>query len=119
MKVITIHSKDFQKICNRGLLKKQGVKERVSKILEDIRLYGDDAIIKYTKKFDKVSLSSRQLKVSASEISGAYQNISPNLASTLKHISDSLTRFYKRQIKKSWKMKAADEIGRASCRERV
>jgi histidinol dehydrogenase len=110
MKVITIHSKDFQKICNRGLLKKQGVKERVSKILEDIRLYGDDAIIKYTKKFDKVSLSSRQLKVSASEISGAYQNISPNLASTLKHISDSLTRFYKRQIKKSWKMKAADGV---------
>jgi histidinol dehydrogenase len=110
MKVITTGSKDFQKICNRCLLKNQGVQERIKRVLEEVRLYGDDAIIKYTKRFDKVSLSPRQLKVSASEISGAYQNISPNFASTLKYVSDSLTRFYKRQIKMSWKMKVGNGV---------
>jgi histidinol dehydrogenase len=110
MKVITTGSKEFHKICIRGLLKKQGVEERVRRILEDVRLYGDDAVIKYTKRFDRVSLSARQLKVTASEISGAYQNISPNFAATLKRICDNLTRFYKRQIKKKWKMKCADGV---------
>lgn len=110
MKVITTRSKDFQKICSRGLLKKQGVEERVKRILEDVRLYGDDALIKYTKKFDRVKLSIKQLKVTPSEISGAYQNISPNFASTLKRICDNLTRFYKRQIKKPWKIKGSDGV---------
>lgn len=110
MKVITTRSKDFQKICSRGLLKKQGVEERVKRILEDVRLYGDDALIKYTKRFDRVKLSVKQFKVTPSEISGAYQNISPNFAPTLKRICENLTRFYKRQIKKPWKMKGADGV---------
>jgi len=110
MKVITTQSKDFQKICNRGLIKKQGVEDKVRKILDDVRLYGDDAVIKYTKKFDKVKLSPRQFKVTASEISGAYQNISPNFAPLLKHICENLTRFYKRQAKKPWKMKLGDGV---------
>lgn len=110
MKVITAQSKDFQKICNRGFLKKQGVEEKVRRILEDVRLYGDEAIIKYTKRFDRVKLSAKQLKVTASEISGAYQNISPNFAPLLRHICDNLTRFYKRQMRKPWKMKGADGV---------
>ncbi len=110
MKVISAQSKEFQKICARGLIKKQGTEEKVRKILEDVRLYGDDALIKYTKKFDKINLTAKQIKVSASEISGAYQNINQNLAPTLKHICDNLTKFYKRQIKKSWKMKCGDGV---------
>lgn len=110
MKVINIQSKEFQKICARGLLKKEGIEDKVRRILGDIRLYGDEALIKYTKKFDRVKLSAKQFKVAASEISGAYQNISPEFASLLKHICDNLTRFFKRQIKKSWKMKCPDGV---------
>lgn len=105
MKVITTQSKDFQKICNRGLLKKKGLEEKVKGIIDDVRLYGDDAVIRYTKKFDKVKLAPRQLKVSASEISGAYQNINPSFAPMLKNICDNLSGFYRRQAKKTWKMK--------------
>jgi len=110
MKVISAQSKEFQKICSRGLIKKQGVEEKVRRILEDVRISGDDALIKYTKRFDKINLTVKQLKVTASEISGAYQNIDPNFAPTLKRICDNLTRFYKRQTKKSWKMKCADGV---------
>ena len=110
MRVITAQSKDFQKICNRGLLKKQGVEEKTRRILDDVRLYGDDAVIKYTKRFDKIKLTSRQFKVTASEISGAYQNINPDFAPLLRRICENLTRFYKRQMKKPWKMKAGDGV---------
>ncbi|MCX5704082.1 MAG: histidinol dehydrogenase, partial [Candidatus Omnitrophica bacterium] len=84
------------------------VEEKVKKILEDVRLLGDEALIKYTRKFDGVKLSARQLKVSEIEISGAYQNISPNFICSLKVIIENVNRFYKKTLRKSWRIKDAE-----------
>jgi histidinol dehydrogenase len=82
----------------------------VRRIIEDVRLYGDDALIKYTKRFDGVRLNPKELKVSACEISGAYQDIRPEFVSTLKVILENINRFYKKQLKKSWKKKDPDGV---------
>jgi histidinol dehydrogenase len=108
MKLLKLTSKELDKIYNRGFMRKRRVVEKVSKILDDIRLNGDDALIKYTKKFDKVKLSNRQLRVSEAEISGAYQDITPDFVSTLKVIIENITKFYKKQLKRPWRLKNAD-----------
>lgn len=108
MKIIRFGNKQLEKIYNRGLIRQRRVEESVRKIIDDVRVFGDDALLKYTKKFDKVKLSSRQLKVSEIEISGAYQNISPNFVSTLKIIMENVNRFYRKSLKKSWRMKDPD-----------
>ncbi|MBM3243652.1 MAG: histidinol dehydrogenase [Candidatus Omnitrophica bacterium] len=108
MKIIRATSKQVDKICNRSNLKKRRVEEKVRRIIDDVRLYGDEALLKYTRKFDRVKLFPRQLKVSAIEISGAYQNISPNFVSTLKVIIENVNRFYRKALKKSWRIKDAD-----------
>lgn len=110
MKIIRFPSKKLDKIYNRSIPKSRRIEEKVKKIIEDVRLYGDDALIKYTKKFDKVKLSLRQIRVSENEISGAYQNISPDFVSTLKVIIENINRFYRKQLKKSWKIKTADGV---------
>ena len=110
MKIIRFTSKKLEKIYNRGLIKSRRVEEKVKQIIEDIRIFGDEAVIKYTKKFDGVKLLPRQLKVSEIEISGAYQNISPNFVSSLKIIIENINRFYRRTIKKSWRMKAGEGV---------
>lgn len=110
MKIIRFNSKKLEKIYNRGLIKSKRVEERVKRIIEDVRLLGDEALIKYTRKFDGVKLSLKQLKVSEIEISGAYQNISPNFVSSLKVIIENINRFYRKCIKKSWKIKDADGV---------
>jgi histidinol dehydrogenase len=110
MKIIRFTSKKLEKVYNRGYIKSKRVEESVSRIIEDVRLLGDEALIKYTKKFDKVKLSLKQLKVSEIEISGAYQNISPNFVSTLKIIIENVNKFYCKSIKKSWRMKDADGV---------
>ncbi len=110
MKIIRSNSKKLEKIYNRGLVKSRRVEEKVKRIMEDVRLFGDDALIKYTKKFDGVKLSTRQLKVSQIEISGAYQNITPHFVSSLKVAMENITRFYRRTVRKSWRMKDADGI---------
>jgi len=108
MKIVKATSRQVDKICNRLNLKKRHVEEKVSKIIDDVRLYGDEALLKYTRKFDRVKLLPRQLKVSAIEISGAYQNISPDFVSTLKIVIENVNRFYRKALKKSWRIKDAD-----------
>jgi len=110
MKIIHPTSKNLEKIYSRGFRRSRRVEDKVRQIIEDVRLYGDDALIKYTKKFDFVKLSTRQLRVSEIEISGAYQNLTPNFVSTLKIVIENVNRFYRRTIKKSWKMKDADGV---------
>lgn len=106
MKIIRPGSKQLEKIYARGFFKSRRVEERVKKIVDDVRLFGDEALLKYTRKFDGVKLSPRQLKVSETEISGAYQNISPNFVSSLKVIINNINRFYGKVIKKSksWRL---------------
>jgi len=110
MKIIRFGSKKLEKIYNRGRAKQNRAEERVKKIIEDVRAFGDDALIKYTRKFDGVKLSPRQLKVSEIEISGAYQNISPNFVSSLKVIIENVNRFYRKTIRKSWRIKDTDGV---------
>ncbi|MDD5137033.1 MAG: histidinol dehydrogenase [Candidatus Omnitrophica bacterium] len=110
MKLIRIGSKQFQKLCERNSGRNKRVTESVRKILENVKLYGDEALIKYTKKFDNVKLSAKDLKVSACEMSGAYQDIKPEFVSTLKVVLENVQKFYRKQLKKSWKIKDADGV---------
>lgn len=108
MKIIRYGSKKLEKVYNRGLTRNRRVEEKVKRIIEDVRLLGDEALLKYTRKFDRVKLLPRQLKVSEIEISGAYQSINPNFVPSLKIIIDNVNRFYRKGIKKSWRIKDAD-----------
>ncbi|MFH0856006.1 MAG: histidinol dehydrogenase [Candidatus Omnitrophota bacterium] len=110
MKIVRYGSKQLEKIYNRGLFKKSRVDEKVKKIIDDVRLLGDDALLKYTKKFDGVKLMPRQLRVAEIEISGAYQNISPNFVSSLKTVIDNVNRFCRKTLKKSWRMKDSEGV---------
>lgn len=110
MKIIRFNSKKLEKIYNRGFIRQKRIEERVRKIIEDVRLFGDEALIKYTRKFDGVKLKAKQLKVSEIEISGAYQNINPNFICSLKVIIENINRFYRKLIKKSWRIKDSDAV---------
>ncbi|MFA5231853.1 MAG: histidinol dehydrogenase [Candidatus Omnitrophota bacterium] len=108
MKIIKATSKKLDKIYNRGLSRQVRVEEKVKKIIDDVRLFGDEALLKYTKKFDGVKMMPRQLKVSEIEISGAYANISPNFVSSLKVVIENVNRFYRKQLRKSWRIKGTE-----------
>ena len=110
MKIIRYGSKQLEKIYNRSSFRKTRVEEKVKKIIEDVRSSGDEALLKYTRKFDGVKLMPRQLKVAEIEISGAYQNISPNFVSSLKTIIENINRFYRKALKKSWRIKDSDGV---------
>jgi len=49
------------KLANRGRTRSIEVIDKVSKIVNDVRKYGDMAVIGFTKEFDKVELTSIRL----------------------------------------------------------
>ena len=50
MKLVRVGSKQFQKLCDRNSGRNKRITESVRKIVENVKLSGDDAVIKYTKK---------------------------------------------------------------------
>ncbi|MFH1777613.1 MAG: histidinol dehydrogenase [Candidatus Omnitrophota bacterium] len=109
MKVIRFSSKMMAKIYNRSAGSKKRLEHTVRKIIEDVRVNGDDALVRYSRKFDGVKLAPRHFVVTESETNAAYQNIDAKFVSTLKVVMNNINKFYRKQIKKSWKMK--DENG--------
>lgn len=110
MKIIRFSSRQMLKIYNRNLYRKRRVEETVRRIIEDVRLLGDEALQKYTRRFDKVKLAPNKFRVTESETNAAYQNIDSEFISTMKFVMDNVTRFYKKQLKNSWRMRGDDGI---------
>jgi histidinol dehydrogenase len=110
MKSIRPNSKELVRLYNRGIDLKRSVREKVSKIIEDIRSHGDKALLRYTKQFDNIKMKPRQLKVTTGEVNGAYQDMDPNLVNSFKVAIENVSQFYKKQLKKSWKIKDKEGI---------
>jgi histidinol dehydrogenase len=111
VKIIRSNSKDLEKLEARfNDLQKKRIKERVDRIIHDVRLSGDDALLRYTRKFDGVKMTLKQIQVTEAEKSAAYQDIKPEFISTLKKIIANITKFYTKQQKRSWKQFNQDGV---------
>ncbi len=105
MKSIMIGSEKFNNLVNRHEQGRRRLQKTVAGIIETVKDDGDDALIRYTKKFDGVELTRKDLRVTEAEISGAYQDIKPELVTTLKKIIRNINKFYKNQTPRSWTTK--------------
>lgn len=60
------------------------VESRVRRVIADVRKRGDRALVDYTRKFDGVTLSKKDLTVRKREISGATRRVEKKLLSAMK-----------------------------------
>jgi len=68
------------------------------KIVEDVRKNGDKALFRYTKKFDKIELTRKTVKVSAREIENAMSSVPRKLVSDLRKAAKRVRDFHKRKL---------------------
>ena len=94
MKIISTAGKTWQQLCARQLTRKRRVEDRVRVIIEDVRLHGDEAVLRYTRRFDRVRLKPKQVRVTETETSAAFQHIDPNLSVHLKAAIQNVQAFY-------------------------
>jgi len=111
MKLIKQTGLNIDKLYNRSrLARRKFIEEKVRAIIDDVRLNGDDALIKYTRRFDGVKLTARQLKVDEGEISSAFQVITSEFVGHLKTIINNVSTYYKKQLHKPCKVNGQDGV---------
>ncbi|MDD5746764.1 MAG: histidinol dehydrogenase [Candidatus Omnitrophica bacterium] len=110
MKVVKFSGQTLEKIYRRLDQRKIRVKTTVERIIQEVSVRGDEALVKYTKKFDNVDIPTRLIRVSEAETNAAFQNIDAEFISSLKIALNNVTNFYKKQLKKSWKIRGEDGI---------
>ncbi len=96
---------EIEEYLEKRKKEKKRLSERVSKILKDVKSGGDKVLIEYTKKFDNVKLSLRELRVSESEISASFNELNSQLITALKCAIDNVTKFYQQQVCESVRIK--------------
>jgi histidinol dehydrogenase len=95
-----IDENNLKKILERNKLKLEAVKNSVQDILNDVNREGDRAVLRYTRLYDRVTLSSSKLKVSEAEIDQAVKVIPPNTLTALEKAVKNIREIHKAQMPK-------------------
>lgn len=96
MKLISTTGQEWQRLCGRQTLRRRRIEDRVRTIIDDVQQGGDEALLRYTRLFDQVRLSAKQLRVTEAEISGAFQHLDPKFGLQLKSAIQNVDAFYGR-----------------------
>ena len=107
MKILTaqqFEEKTLKKIVNRGTYDFDSVLPDVEDIVRDVATDGDDAIIRYTKKFDKVNLTKERIKVKEREVEESFTRLTQNEIEALKRAIKNIERFHRAQLKLSFSL---------------
>jgi len=87
------------------------VNETVKEILADVKLNGDEAVLKYAKKFDGFEVeTASDLLVSEKEIQEAMDEVGDDIIRILERTKNQLIEFHKNQIQKSWSLYKKDGV---------
>jgi histidinol dehydrogenase len=77
-------------------------RQTAHKILEAVKLKGDQAVLDYTARFDQADLSAAELEVTAAEIEQAFAEVEQDFIAALKKAAFNIEDFHTEQKDKSW-----------------
>lgn len=75
----------------------------VAAILEDVRLRGDAAVLEYTQKFDRLSLSApADMELPREELRAAFEGLPTEQRVALEAAARRVTAYHQKQVQSSW-----------------
>jgi histidinol dehydrogenase len=80
----------------------------VTSIIDDVRVRGDQALIDYTARFDKVELS--QLRITEDELRRSAEGTGERVLGALREAIRNVRAFHERQVEEAWTIAPADGI---------
>jgi histidinol dehydrogenase len=104
---------DFETRFRALLAAKREVAEDVEAtaraIIANVRERGDEALIDYTRKFDRFEIAAEGLRITSDEIDAAERMVSPEAREALLVARDRIEAFHRRQLPKDDRY--TDELG--------
>lgn len=82
----------------------QHVAATVNDILHQVKTRGDEAVVEYTNRFDRRSVSSMaELVVSQTELANALASINPEQRAALETAAERIRTYHQHQLQESWR----------------
>lgn len=88
---------DFGKVFKRQFEVSESIQKTVVEILDDIKRIGDQALHKYTSKYDLYDLTGKSMEVSQKEINAALKLVSGDDIKALEAAAARIEDFYKHE----------------------
>jgi histidinol dehydrogenase len=106
MKILQSSAKGFERDLTAILAQRRGemvgVEEAVRGIIEEVREKGDQALIRYTREFDKVEISPEEMEVPQEEWARAQKGIARDALTSLRRAAEQIESFHRHQLRPSW-----------------
>ena len=105
---------NLKEVCDelgaRGKMDLGPVITTVQGVIDDIKTRGDEAVLEYTKKFDKAELTPETMRVTEDEIKSAYASLErddPELLRIMKTAAENIRVFHEQQKEEGFMMDTA------------
>ncbi len=100
---------DFIALLNQARETTETVDHAVAAIIADVRARGDAALIDYTARFDRLTVTAGRLRIGTAEIDAAVASIPANAAAALDLAASRIEAFHKAQLPAD--LKLTDDAG--------
>ncbi len=97
--------KKLEIVLNKRKLKQQNNSKVVKNLILNVKKYGDNALIKYEKKFSKVKTSSKKIKFTNNEVNKISKKIDNNLKKSIDIAFTRIKYFHSKQKFSSFKFR--------------
>ena len=94
----TMDASQRARLLRRAEIQIDELVERVRPIVEGVRRRGDEALIEFTARFDRVQLTPERLRVSREEIDRAYQILDTPVRWAIEQAIRNVRTFHERQM---------------------
>ncbi len=87
----------------------QNVNQAVDEILAAVKQRGDEAVVEYSNRFDRLSVASMaELEIGQQQLQKALEEISPEQRSALETAAQRVQAYHQHQKQDSWQYREAD-----------
>lgn len=93
----------------RGKMELGPIIDTVNAILSDVKENGDEAVIRYTQKFDRVDLTLDTMRVTQAEIDSAVSSVDPALRVVLEKAAANIRAFHEKQLETGFMMETSEK----------
>ncbi len=102
---------ELKRICDRTHdSNSSNAEATVQQILQGVQRRGDQALLEYALEFDKVDLDASELRVDATEMEAAYQQVPKAFVDAVRVAHKNIKHFHEQRQPKSWVQFGDDDV---------
>lgn len=93
----------FQDLLGAKRAAEDNVDDAVAGILRDVRDNGDEALLNYTSRFDRLTLDASELRIEPERIAMAVSSVPRNQLKAIKHAATRIIAYHEQQVPDDWR----------------